>query len=76
MGIQYLALDSWAGRRLHAVEVLGETPKKARVRITTADGVMLPGRRRASCGDVVLVPKDALFDPEPNSLVGSKDRSS
>lgn len=31
------------------------------------DGVMLPGRRRVSYGDVVLVPKHALFDPERRS---------
>lgn len=67
IGIRYLALNSWAGRRLHPVEVLGETATRARVRIMAPDGVMLPGRRRVSYGDVVLVPKHALFDPERRS---------
>jgi len=60
--IKSLALDTWAGRRHYAVEVVGETPKKARVRILTPGGVMLPSRRYAHCGDTVLVPKHALVD--------------
>lgn len=57
-----LSLDTWAGRRHYAVEVVSETPKKARVRILTPGGVMLPGRRYANCGETVLVPKHALVD--------------
>ncbi len=58
-----IILDTWAGRRYYAVEVVGETSKKARVRILTPGGVMLPGRRYAHCGDIVLVPKHALSEP-------------
>ena len=36
-----IVLDTWAGRRYYAVEVIGETPKKVRVRILTQGGVML-----------------------------------
>ncbi len=55
-----IALDTWAGRRYYAVEVLGETPQKTRVRVLALGGVMLPGRRFVACGDVVLVPKHAI----------------
>lgn len=57
-----IVLDTWAGRRYYAVEVVGETPKKARVRILTPGGVMLPGRRYVQCGKVALVPKHAIKD--------------
>lgn len=57
-----LVLDTWAGRRYYAVEVVGETPKKVRVRILTPGGVMLPGRRFVNCNETVLVPKHALSD--------------
>ena len=40
-----IALDTWAGRRYYAVEVVGETPKKVRIRVLTPGGVMLPNRR-------------------------------
>lgn len=58
--IAVLVLDTWAGRRHHAVEVVGETPKKVRVRILTSGGVMLPGRRYVPCGETVLVPTHAV----------------
>jgi hypothetical protein len=57
-----ITLETWAGRLYHPVEVVGETPKKARVRILTPGGVMLPGRRYARFNDVVLVPKHALSE--------------
>lgn len=60
--IKSLVLNTWAGRRHYAVEVVNETPKKARVRILTPGGVMLPGRRYANYGETVLVPKHALVD--------------
>ena len=60
--IKYIGLDTWAGRRYYAVEVVGETPKKVRVRILTPGGVMLPGRRYVPCDGIVLVPKYSLFD--------------
>lgn len=57
-----ITLDTWAGRRYYAVEVVGETPKKARIRVLTPGGVMLPGRRYVQCGEVALVPKHAVKD--------------
>lgn len=60
--IKSLVLDTWAGRRYYAVEIVGETPKKARIRILTPGGVMLPGRRYVNCGETVLVPKHAIVD--------------
>ncbi len=57
-----VVLDTWAGRRYYAVEVVGETPQKVRVRILTQGGVMLPGRRYVNCGEVALVPKHAVVD--------------
>lgn len=57
-----IVLDTWAGRRYYAVELVGETPKKARVRILTPGGVMLPGRRYVQCGEIALVPKHAICD--------------
>ena len=59
---KYIVLDTWAGRRYYAVEVVGETPKKFRVRVLTPGGVMLPGRRYVNCGETVLVPKTAIAD--------------
>jgi hypothetical protein len=55
-----LALDGWAGRRLIPVEVIGHTPKRVRVRILAEQGAMLPGRRWAAYGDVVLAPRHAV----------------
>ena len=60
--IKSLVLDTWAGRRYYAVELVGQTPKKARVRILTPGGVMLPGRRYVNYGETVLVPKYAVVD--------------
>ena len=57
-----IVLDTWAGRRYYAVEVVGETPKKVRVRVLAPGGVMLPGRRYVNCGEEVLVPKHAVVD--------------
>ena len=59
-----VVLDTWAGRRYYAVEVVGETPRKVRVRVLTPGGIMLPGRRYARCGEIVLVPKHAV-EPRP-----------
>jgi hypothetical protein len=60
--IKSLVLDTWAGRRYYAVELVGQTPKKTRVRVLTPGGVMLPGRRYVNCGETVLVPKHAVVD--------------
>ncbi len=57
-----IMLDTWAGRRYYAVEVIGETPKKARVRVLTPGGIMLPNRRYIQHDEIVLVPKKAICD--------------
>ena len=54
----YLVLDSWAGRERIPVEIVGETPKRYRVRLL-ADA-LLPSRRHCAAGDVVLVPRYAV----------------
>jgi len=69
--IKSLVLDTWAGRRYYAVELVGETPKKSRIRVLTPGGVMLPGCRYVNCGETVLVPKHAAICP---SLVLEIDR--
>lgn len=53
-----LALDGWAGIRHIPVEILGETPKRYRVRL--CNDARLPGGREKKKGDVVLVPKTAI----------------
>lgn len=65
-----LVLDTWAGRRYYAVEIVGQTPKNVRVRVLTPGGVMLPGRRYVHCGETVLVPKDAVVDLPDGHLNG------
>lgn len=54
----YLVLDSWAGRERIPVEVVGETPKRYRVRLL-ADA-LLPSRRHVKAGETVLVPRYAV----------------
>ena len=55
----YLLFDSWAGRTRVFVEVVGDTPKRTRVRLM--EDCKLPGRNRwGRAGDVILVPKDAV----------------
>lgn len=58
MTATYLALQEWGGLLLYPVEVLGETPKKCRVRLI--EDARLPGGRHHKAGDVVLVPKTAI----------------
>jgi hypothetical protein len=55
--------DTWAGRRRYAVEIVGQTRTRYRVRVLEPPGVMLPGRRYVACGDVVLVPQYAVRLP-------------
>ncbi len=62
MAAKCVVLDTWAGRRYYAVEVLGETPKKARIRVLTPGDVMLPNRRYVQCGEIALVPMHAIYD--------------
>ena len=62
-----IALDTWAGRRYYAVEVVGETLTKTRIRVLTPGGVMLPNRRYVQCGEITLVPKHAIRDMPADS---------
>ncbi len=54
----YLRLNSWAGRERVPVEIVGETPKRYRVKLLEA--ARLPGNRQHAAGDVVLVPRYAV----------------
>jgi hypothetical protein len=54
----YLRLDGWAGRERIPVEIVGETPKRYRVKLLEA--ARLPGNRPHDAGDVVLVPRYAV----------------
>lgn len=60
-----LHMDGWAGRVEYPVTIIGETPKRFRVRLLM--GTRLPGRREGYPGDVLLVPKSAVTDDEPIS---------
>ena len=54
-----LLLNGWYGRTEIPVKVIGETPKKYRIKLTRL--TKLPGRNRwGQVGDVVLVPKYAI----------------
>lgn len=60
--IKAVVLQGWAGIHYVAVEIVGETPKRIRVRILE-ERAKLAGRQRwASYGDIVLVPKYAVVD--------------
>lgn len=57
--MDYLCLNSWAGRSLHPVKVIAETSKKYRVELL--EDCPLAGRnRQGKRGDVILVPKYAV----------------
>ena len=58
LGKGLLRLDSWAGRREIACEILKETPHRFLVRL--GKDCLLPGGRQASKGAEVYVPKDAV----------------
>lgn len=52
-------LTGWHGTTWHRCVVVGETPKRYRVRLE--EDARLPGRNRSgNAGDVVLMPKDAV----------------
>ena len=53
-----LRLDSWAGREYVPVMIVGETPKRYRIRLLR--DALLPSRRQCKAGDVVSVPKYAV----------------
>lgn len=54
----FLMLDTWAGRQLIPVDIVGETRKRYRVRLR--ENVLLPNKRSTDRGKVVLVPKTAI----------------
>ena len=55
----YLQLDGWAGRTQQEVEVIGETPKKVRIRAIRR--TRLAGRCcYLNVGETTLVPKHAV----------------
>lgn len=55
----YICLDGWAGRSEQAVLVIGETPKRYRIKAVMK--TFLAGRSRAMvAGDTALVPKHAV----------------
>ena len=62
MSNKALALETWAGRRYYPCEVLSQTRTKYRVKLLAKDGVMLPGKRHAVYGQIVTVPKRAIYD--------------
>jgi hypothetical protein len=58
IGKGVLRLDSWAGRREIACEILKETPHRFLVRL--GEDCLLPGGRHATKGQDVYVPKDSI----------------
>lgn len=57
----WLTLDGWAGRTRQAVELIGQTPTRWRIR--AIQRTRLAGRRRAlEPGQTALVPRRALRD--------------
>ena len=66
-----IVTDSWAGRRCYAVEIVGETPKRYRVKVL--QDTWLPGNRRLPEGSVTLVPKTAVRDAPGNVDTAYKD---
>lgn len=70
-----LHFGDWAGHRTYPVTVVGETPKKWRVRVE-AVSFRMPNRQVVSPGDVVLVPKYAITPDEPcNSASTSEPKA-
>ena len=58
----YLGLTGWHGIVWHPVIIIGETPKKYRIRIT--EDLRFPGGQHHSAGSVVLVPKHSIKQKE------------
>ena len=59
-----LTLESWAGRTNHPVEILGETPKRYKVKLMTDN---IKGRK----GTVLKVPKYAVRLVSSNEMAES-----
>lgn len=53
----YLMIDGWAGRHDYSVLVVGETPKKYRIKAVMETKLR---RRWLSVGDEAMVPKSAV----------------
>lgn len=53
-----LCMDGWAGRSEQPVVVVGETPKRYRIRAT--ERTRLPGNRWIEAGETTLVPRYAV----------------
>ena len=53
-----LIMDDWAGRHAIPCEVIGETPKRYRIKLL--QDARLPGNRYFEAGSVTLVPKHAV----------------
>jgi len=63
-GFGWLCLHGWHGTSYRRVEVVGETPKRFRIR--AIDETRLAGRRRfLAPGEEALVPKTALWPALP-----------
>jgi hypothetical protein len=62
MSNKRLALETWTGRRYYPCEVLGQTRSKYRIKLFAKDGVMLLGKHRTVYGQIVTVPKQAVYD--------------
>ena len=62
MSNKALALETWADRRYYPCDVLGQTRSKYLIKLLAKDGVMLPGKRRTVYGQIVIVPKQAVYD--------------
>ena len=62
----WIMMDGWSGIHKEPVEIVGETPKRYRVKLLT--DTRLPGRNKSGkAGDVILVPKTAVTDKPPKS---------
>ena len=56
----WLCMDGWSGRSQTPVEIIGETPKRFRIKLLRK--TRLPGRFRfGNVGDVILVPRTAII---------------
>lgn len=61
--IKALAFVGWASSiRYEAVEIVGETPKRTRVKILEERSKLAGRNRWANRGDIILVPKYAVKD--------------
>lgn len=64
VSLHVVAIETWAGRRTHPVQIVGDT--KTRYRIKALASMMLPGKRFVREGEIVLVPKHAVREGKPS----------